>query len=87
MDRIGCVFVHDTSFRYGGWYTDTDTITVGRTDHLENVVASSGAFVANGNMIFSPGNGFLEQMMVRAEHKFTGRGWNSLGSFSLQCFK
>ena len=71
---------------YGGWYTDTDAITVSRIDHLENVVASTGAFVANGNTSFSPGNGFLEQMMVRGEHKFTGRGWNSLGSFGFKCF-
>ena len=71
--------IADAFIRYGGWYTDTDTITVARTDHLDNVVASSGAFVANGNLIFSPANGFLEQMMIRAEQKFTGKGWNSLG--------
>ena len=35
-----------------------DTITVAASDKLENVVASSGDFVANGNLIFSPGNGF-----------------------------
>ena len=64
---LGCVYVSDPLFRYGGWNTDTDTITIGRTDHLDNVVASSGAFVANGNMIFNPGYGFLEQMMVRAQ--------------------
>ena len=74
--------VYNPIIRYGGWYTDTDTVTVDRTDHLENVVASSGAFVANGNLVFSPGNGFLEQMMIRAEQKFTGKGWNSLGSLT-----
>ena len=52
------------------------------TDHLENVVASSGDFVANGNLMFKPHNGFLHKLMVRAEKKFTSLGWNSLGLFS-----
>ena len=56
-----------------------DTITVAPSDHLENVVASSGDFVANGNLIFSPGNGFLRLLLARAEERYTGQGWNSLG--------
>ena len=49
------------------------------SDHLENVVASSGDFVANGNLIFSAGNGFLKLLLARAEERYTGQGWNSLG--------
>ena len=56
-----------------------DTITVAKTDHLENVVASSGDFVANGNLMFNAKNGFLHKLMIQAEKKFTSVGWNSLG--------
>ena len=56
-----------------------DTITVANTDYLENVVASSGDFVANGNLMFKAKNGFLHRMMIQAEKKFTSVGWNSLG--------
>ena len=56
-----------------------DTITVAASDKLENVVASSGDFVANGNLIFSAGNGFLKLLLSRAEERYTGQGWNSLG--------
>ena len=49
------------------------------TDHLENVVASSGDFVANGNLMFLPHNGFLHKLMIQAEKRFTSVGWNSLG--------
>ena len=49
------------------------------TDYLENVVASSGDFVANGNLLFNAKNGFLHQLMIQAEKKFTSLGWNSLG--------
>ena len=56
-----------------------DTITVASTEKLENVVASSGDFVANGNLIFSAKNGFLQKLLVRAEEKYNGEGWNSLG--------
>ena len=56
------------------------------SDQLENVVASSGDFVANGNLLFSPGNGFLEHLIVRAEERFTGQGWNSLGKSSQPFF-
>ena len=75
------MFLSKTIFRYGGWYSDMDTITVAPTDALENVVASSGDFVANGNLIFDPGNGFLEKLLIRAEEKYTGQGWNSLGQY------
>ena len=57
-----------------------DTITVAASEHLENVVASSGDFVANGNLIFSAGNGFLKLLLERADERYTGQGWNSLGS-------
>ena len=40
-------------FRYGGWYTDLDTVTIRPTNHIENTVAISGDFVANGNLVFS----------------------------------
>ena len=40
-------------FRYGGWYTDLDTVTIRPTNHMENTVAISGDFVANGNLVFS----------------------------------
>ena len=56
-----------------------DTITVAKTDHLENVVASSGDFVANGNLMFNANNGFLHKLMIQAEKKFNSLGWNSLG--------
>ena len=66
-----------------------DTITVAKSDSLENVVASSGDFVANGNLIFNAHNGFLHNLMMRAEKKFTSLGWNSLGEMLLLalCFK
>ena len=56
-----------------------DTITVAKNDHLENVVASSRDFVANGNLMFIAENGFLHKLMIQAEKKFTSLGWNSLG--------
>ena len=57
-----------------------DTITVAKTDHLENVVASSGNFfVANGNLMFNAKNEFLHKLMIQAEKKFSSLGWNSLG--------
>ena len=64
----------DLFTRYGGWYSDMDTITVAASDHLENVVASSGDFVANGNLIFSAGNGFPDLLLARAEERYTGQG-------------
>ena len=54
-----------------------------KSDSLENVVASSGDFVANGNLIFNAHNGFLHNLMMRAEKKFTSLGWNSLGELLL----
>ena len=73
-------------FRYGGWYSDMDTITVAKSDHLENVAASSGDFVANGNLIFSARNGFLRRLMIQAEKIYTSVGWNSLG-FEVESMK
>ena len=63
-----------------------DTITVAKSDHLENVVASSGDFVANGNLIFNNRNGFLRRLMIQAEKIYTGVGWNSLG-LKQKCLK
>lgn len=59
-----------------------DTITVASTNHLENVVASSGDFIGNGNLIFNAKNGFLHQLMVEANRKYNSQGWNSLGIIS-----
>ena len=59
-----------------------DTITVASTNHLENVVASSGDFIGNGNLVFNANNGFLHQLMVEAERKYNSQEWNSLGIIS-----
>ena len=48
-----------------------DTITVAATDHFENVVASLGDFVANGNLMFNLHNGFHQKLMIQTEKKFT----------------
>merc|ERR1711915_956325 len=86
INKSCCSMIHNSdllrmavTYRYGGWYSDMDTITVRKSDHLQNVVASSGDFVANGNLIFSPKNKFLHLLMKRSEKKFTGQGWNSIG--------
>ena len=34
-------------FRYGGWYTDLDTVTLRRTDLLKNAVANSQGLIGN----------------------------------------
>ena len=62
------------NFRYGGWYTDTDTVTIRKTTHFENTAALSGLFVANGNLIFSRGSKFLKELLVRADLRYTGKG-------------
>ena len=59
-----------------------DTITVASTNHLENVVAASGDFIGNGNLVFNAKNGFLHQLMVEANKKYNSQGWNSLGRIS-----
>ena len=66
-------------FRYGGWYTDLDTVTIRPTNHLRNTVAISGDFVANGNLVFSKNYTFLWKLMIKANARYTGVGWNSLG--------
>ena len=65
--------------RYGGWYTDLDTITFRPAPRLVNTLGRSGAFVGNGNLVLGPGGGFLAAVMRQADRKFTGKGWNSLG--------
>ena len=89
----------DHLFRYGGWYTDLDTVTIRPTNHIENTVAISGDFVANGNLVFSKNykvrwrlflkiyelftylslKKFLWKLMIKANARYTGLGWNSLG--------
>ena len=65
--------------RYGGQYSDLDTVTVSPTGHLENVVGVSGDWVSNANMIFSPQHPLILQLMEAADKRFTGKGWNSIG--------
>ena len=72
---IATEFINNQNeFRYGGWYTDTDTVTIRKTTHFENTAALSGLFVANGNLIFSRGSKFLKELLVRAELRYTGKG-------------
>ena len=62
-------------FRYGGWYTDTDTITVRETTEIQkNTVALSGLFVANGNLFFEKQNKFLKLLLIEADRRYTGIG-------------
>jgi len=70
-------------YRYGGWYTDTDTVTIKDTTSLKNTVALSGPFAANGNLIFQKGYGFLKKIIQKADSIYTGKGWNSLGPYLL----
>ena len=81
INVIALIYQHYnlTSFRYGGWYTDLDTVTVRPTNHIENTVAISGDFVANGNLVFSRNYTFLWKLMIKANARYTGLGWNSLG--------
>jgi hypothetical protein len=51
-----------------------DTITVAKTDPLENVVASSGDFFANGNLMFTAKNGFLHKLIIQAYKNSLGLG-------------
>ena len=62
-------------FRYGGWYTDTDTVTVRETTKIQkNTVALSGPFVANGNLFFEKQNKFLKLLLIEADRRYTGIG-------------
>ena len=65
--------------RYGGQYSDLDTVSLLKTNYLENIVSVSGDFISNANMIFAPHHPFVLALMRAANKKFTGRGWNSLG--------
>ena len=61
--------------RYGGWYTDTDTITVRETTEIQtNTVALSGLFVANGNLFFQKQYEFLRLLLIQADKRYTGIG-------------
>ena len=40
-----------THFRYGGWYTDLDTVTLRRTDLLKNAVANSQGLIGNSHCL------------------------------------
>ena len=60
--------------RYGGWYTDTDTVTIKDNTRLRNTVALSGDFVANGNMFFQRGYQFLKKLITVANKMYTGKG-------------
>ena len=65
--------------RYGGQYSDLDTVTMRNTQYLENVLSVAGDFISNANLFFSPSHPFLLELMKEADKKFTGSGWNSLG--------
>ena len=53
--------------RYGGWYSDLDTVTLANTDYLEeNIVSSAGSFVSNAHLIFTPHHPFLLELMKEA---------------------
>ena len=65
--------------RYGGQYSDLDTVTMRNTQYLENVLSVAGDFISNANLFFSPSHPFLLELMKEADKKFTGKGWNSLG--------
>ena len=66
--------------RYGGWYSDLDTVTLANTDYLEeNIVSSAGSFVSNAHLIFTSHHPFLLELMKEANSRFNGQGWNSVG--------
>lgn len=79
MIHLSDIFRIAVLYRYGGWYSDLDTVTIAKSNHLKNTVALASDFVANGNLIFDSGHPFLNKLMAQAEKTFTGRGWNSLG--------
>ena len=60
-------------------YSDLDTVTLAKTDYLENSVASAGSFVSNAHLIFAPHHPFLLELMKEANSRFNGQGWNSVG--------
>lgn len=69
-------------FRYGGQYSDLDTVTLISSNYLENVVAWAGDFISNANLIFKPGHPFLWKLMKEANQRFNGKGWNSVGELA-----
>ena len=70
--------------RYGGWYSDLDTVTLANTDYLEeNIVGSAGSFVSNAHLIFTPHHPFLLELMKEANSRFNGQGWNSVGKLGM----
>ena len=79
------VFFQFFCSRYGGQYSDLDTVSLLRTSHLENVVSVSGDFISNANMILAPQHPLVLALMRAADKRFTGRGWNSLGWRIISC--
>ena len=79
------VFFQFFCSRYGGQYSDLDTVSLLRTSHLENVVSVSGDFISNANMILAPRHPLVLALMRAADKRFTGRGWNSLGWRIISC--
>ena len=71
--------IHYPLTRYGGQYSDLDTVSLLKTSHLENIVSVSGDFISNANIILAPRHPFVMALMRAANQKFTGKGWNSLG--------
>ena len=71
--------IHYPLSRYGGQYSDLDTVSLLNTNYLENVVALAGDFISNANMIFTPENNLVWKMMTAANERFDGKGWNSIG--------
>ena len=69
-----------TAARYGGLYSDLDTVTLATTHYLDNVVARAGSFVSNAALVFRRGQPFLLRLMEEADRRFSGQGWNSVGS-------
>ena len=69
--------------RYGGLYSDLDTVTIASTVYLDNVVAWAGSFVSNAQLLFRRGHPFLLRLMEEADERFTGQGWNSVGPVML----
>ena len=61
--------------RYGGWYTDTDTVTIRETTEVKtNTVALSDVYVTNANLFFQKQYEFLRLLMIEADRRYTGIG-------------
>ena len=68
-------FTLNSCFRYGGWYTDTDTVTIRETTEVKtNTVALSDVYVTNANLFFQKQYEFLRLLMIEADRRYTGIG-------------